>query len=408
MKRENIVVGLDLSSEQIRAVAGLWDKNESKIRIIGSSQIKASGLQNGLVTDMVAASHCLSTVIKDLRNETGGNPEQVYLGISGEHLQGFKSDVNIKLSNQKSRQVKRADLAYLNKLSSNVKLPLDRCLVQRTIQDYSIDDQCHIRNPIGMTGMGLRAHSYLITGSRAVVANLKKCLLNAGCFPRGFVMAGIAAGYSLIDETEQQGNYVLINIRDLTTDVVMYSRGNVHSAEVFGSGQRNFIEQIARVLNLPLDVAEKIKQKYGCVQTKLVRPGERVMIPGNGGSKSIARQELAQIIEPAAKELFFKIKESIERKNNQYAHVEKVIITGTDAKMEGTIEVTEEIFERPVRLGLARNIVAEAMILNFPEWSTAMGLVANGLKQDPNPQDAALGLAAPWITRFKNWIEEYF
>ncbi|MCK4249443.1 MAG: cell division protein FtsA [Candidatus Omnitrophica bacterium] len=408
MAREKIIVGLDLSSEPIRAIAGFWEDNNSKIKVMDYSETKASGFEKGLVSDIVAASDCLAKVIKDLRKQTGADIGPVYVGLSGTHFQSFESDVELTVSQQKTRQIGRAEMASLHKACSNIRLPLDRCLVQRILKDYSIDKGSRVKNPLNMACLNLIAHNYLITGSRTAIDNFKKVLVNAGILLGDFVISGIAAGYSLINKSEAESNNLLINIRSNTTEAILYSQDKILSFNIFETGQKHVVEQVARSLKISPDTAQNLTDKYGSVQAKMIDPEERVMVLRDNGTQSMARRDLARIIEPVVRELFFKIKETLERDSSRYAEIEKVIITGECARMEGSAEALEAILEHPVRLGLVRDVMAEAQILNYPEWSTAMGLVIQGFKNNGIAQNKTNGLAASWIVRVRNWIEEYF
>ncbi len=189
---------------------------------------------------------------------------------------------------------------------------------------------------------------------------------------------------------------------------ILYSQNKIRSFNIFGTGRKYLVEQVARSLKISRDTAQNLTDKYGSVQAKLIDPEERMMVFRDNGTRSMARRDLARIIEPVVRELFFKIKETLERDSSQYAEIEKVIITGECARMEGSAEALEAILEHPVRLGLVRDVMAEAQILNYPEWSTAMGLVIQGFKNNGIAQNETNGLAASWIVRARNWIEEYF
>ena len=373
----NVVVGLDIGTTKICAIVG--EHTEDGIEIIGIGTCPSEGLRKGVVVNIESTVASLRKAIEEAELMVGFDLESAYTGISGAHIKGFNSPGIIAI---KDREVSKGDVRRVIEAAKAVAIPHDRKVMHVLPQEFIVDDQDGIQEPIGMMGVRLEARIHIVTGSITSEQNIIKCTNRTGLDVRKIILEQLASSEAILSPDEKELGVVLADIGGGTTDIVIFSEGNIKHTAVLSLGGNHITGDITVGLRTPVIEAEKIKNKYGCASPTMVGQDETIEVPSVGGREPriVHRRRLYEIIEPRVEEILSLIRRELIKSNCDGLVASGVVLTGGSSLLEGLTEVGERIFELPVRIGYPVGIRGLTEVVNNPLYSTGVGLVLYGTK----------------------------
>ncbi|NOY52461.1 MAG: cell division protein FtsA [Deltaproteobacteria bacterium] len=407
-KKDRLVVGLDIGTTKVCAMIG--EKNaEGKIEIIGLGTSPSKGLRKGVVVNIDSTVETIKRAVEEAELMAGTEINSVYAGIAGGHIKGLNSRGVVAV---KDREVSRGDVARVIDAARAISIPLDREVLHVFPQEYIVDDQDGIKDPVGISGVRLEAEVHIVTGAVASVHNIIKSCNRAGLEVKGIVLEPFASSLAVLTPEEQELGVALVDLGGGTSDMVIFLDGSIWHTSVLSLGGNNVSNDISVGIRTPISEAERIKIKYGCAKTALVRDDETIEVPSVGGRdpRILSRQILSEIIEPRVEELFSLIKREIVKTGYEDMIASGLVVTGGTALLEGVVEIAEEVMQLPARLGKPRDIGGLVDVISSPMYATAIGLVQYGFE---NLADSALspsgeGLFNKTWVRMKRWLGEFF
>ncbi len=407
-KKDRLVVGLDIGTTKVCAMIG--EKNaEGRIEIIGLGTSPSKGLRKGVVVNIDSTVETIKRAVEEAELMAGTEVNAVYAGIAGGHIKGLNSRGVVAV---KDREVSRGDVARVIDAARAISIPLDREVLHVFPQEYIVDDQDGIKDPIGMSGVRLEAEVHIVTGAVASVHNVIKSCNRAGLEVKDIVLEPFASSLSVLTPEEQELGVALVDLGGGTSDLVVFLDGSIWHTSVLSLGGNNVSNDISVGIRTPISEAERIKIKYGCAKTTLVRDDETIEVPSVGGRapRIFSRQILSEIIEPRVEELFSLIKREIVKTGYEDMIASGLVVTGGTSLLEGVVEVAEEVMQLPARLGKPREIGGLVDLVSSPMYATAVGLVQYGFENRSGPALAPSGeglLNKTW-SRMKRWLGEFF
>lgn len=408
-RRENLIVGLDIGTTKICAIVG--NVTEDGVDIVGIGTSPSRGLRKGVVINIETTVASIKKAIEEAELMAGCEIKSVYAGIAGGHIKGFNSQGVIAIKN---REVSPDDVRRVIDAAKAIAIPMDREVIHILPQEFIIDDQDGIREPLGMSGVRLEARVHIVTGAVASAQNIIKSCNRAGLDVADIVLEQLASSEAVISSEEKEIGVALVDIGGGTTDIAIFVDGAIKHTSVLSLGGNHLTNDIAVGLRTPMAEAEKIKQKYGCCYTSMVGKDETIEVPSVGGRKPrvLSRQLLAEILEPRMEEIFTLVNREIVKSGFDDQIASGVVLTGGTSILEGMPELAEQIFNLPVRRGVPDNVGGLVDVVNSPVYATGVGLVVygsknQGIREFPTVQndDSAFRRIA---RRMKEWFGEFF
>ena len=378
-KNSNTVVGLDIGTSKVVCIVGTRDEND-QLEIISLGSYPSSGLKKGVVVNIEATTDAIKKAVEQAQSILEDKIKSIYVGVAGSHIKSINSQGIVGI---KDKEVKPFDIEKVIESASSVSIPSDQEVLHVLPQEYVIDDQDGIKEPLGMSGVRLEARVHLVTCSNSALRNIEKCVKNCGLSVDGFVLEQLASSYSILSDDEKDLGVCLVDIGGGTTDIAIFNAGSIVHTGVIPIAGDQVTSDIAQALRTPTPQAEDIKQKHGCSVAEFTNDDESIEVPGVGGRppRELSRRSLAEIIEPRYVELFELIKAEISRNGFDDKIPAGVVFTGGTSKIEGVVELAESIFQTSVRLGVPSNFVGMERVLQNPIYSTSIGLVEHGHNQ---------------------------
>jgi len=378
-KNSNIVVGLDIGTSKVVCIVGTRDEND-QLEIISLGSYPSSGLKKGVVVNIEATTDAIKKAVEQAQSILEDKIKSIYVGVAGSHIKSINSQGIVGI---KDKEVKPFDIEKVIESASSVSIPSDQEVLHVLPQEYVIDDQDGIKEPLGMSGVRLEARVHLVTCSNSALRNIEKCVKNCGLSVDGFVLEQLASSYSILSDDEKDLGVCLVDIGGGTTDIAIFNAGSIVHTGVIPIAGDQVTSDIAQALRTPTPQAEDIKQKHGCSVAEFTNDDESIEVSGVGGRppRELSRRSLAEIIEPRYVELFELIKAEISRNGFDDKIPAGVVFTGGTSKIEGVVELAESIFQTSVRLGVPSNFVGMERVLQNPIYSTSIGLVEHGHNQ---------------------------
>ena len=406
MAKNGYIVGLDIGTKKTTALIGEITE-ENKVEIIGVGTAESRGLRKGVVVNLEATVESIKRAQEEAELMAGVEIDSAYIGLSGAHIKSFNSRGVIAVSG-KNREITREDIKRVIDQSKAVSIPPDREIIHIIPQEFVVDEQDGIKDPLGMSGIKLEVNVHIVTGAITSVQNLKNCITRAGIEIEEIVLNQIAASYSVLTHDEMELGVGLIDIGGGTTEIAIFERGSLWYTSIIPIGGDNFTNDIAVGLRTPIPEAEKIKKKYGCVTAPLGDEQETIEVPSVGRGKKariLSRQLLADIIYPRAEEIFRLVDNDIKRTGFEKSLNSGVVLTGGTALLEGLEDVAEEIFDLPVRRGDVSGVGGLVDRVSTPDYATAVGLVLYGYKKWKSRGFSREGKKGFWA-KFRDWLKE--
>ncbi|HID98210.1 MAG TPA: cell division protein FtsA [Thermodesulfobacteriaceae bacterium] len=371
----DIVVGLDIGTTKICAVVG--EVLEDEIEIVGVGTHPSVGLRKGVVVNIDSTVNSIRKAVEEAELMAGHEISAVTIGIAGSHIKGFNSHGVIAV---KSQEISEEDIDRVIDAAKAVAIPLDREVIHILPQEYIVDEQDGILDPVGMTGVRLETKVHIVTGAVTAAQNLIKCANRANLDVLDMALQPLASGDAVLTQEEKDLGVALVDFGGGTTDLALFTESAIRHTAVLGLGGNNLTNDIAVGLRTPMKEAEKIKVRHGSCLGALVRKDEMIEVPSVGGRKprQLSRQILSEIIEPRVEEILTLIDQEIERTELKDLLGSGLVITGGSAALPGIAEMADQIFQLPTRIGHPRRISGLVDVVNGPMFATAVGLVLYG------------------------------
>ncbi len=402
-KPNNVLVGLDLGTTKVCAIVGEL-KDDGKVDIIGIGISPSHGLKKGVVVNIDSTVESIKKAVHEAELMAGVEINSAYVGISGGHIKGMNSRGVAAIKN---REVGPADVARAIDGARAVNIPMDQQILHVLPQEFIIDDQDGIRDPHGMSGTRLDVKVHIITGAVTAIQNIVKSCSRAGLHVNDLVLQPLASSRAVLTSEEQELGVVVVDIGGGTTDLAFFLEGSLWHTEVLPIGGNHLTNDIAIGLRTPASEAEKIKIKYGCALSSLVKHEETLDVPSVGGRppRLLSRQILCEIIEPRVEELFGMIQQRLKKTGFEDMFASGVVLTGGTALMEGAQDAAERYLGLPIRRGTPRNIGGLMDVVNSPIYATGVGLVLYGAE---NAQEAPRKFRSSGsLKRLWKWVEGF-
>ncbi len=402
----DIIVGLDIGTTKICAVVGELKADE--IEIIGIGTHPSEGLRKGVVINIENTVQSIKEAIEEAETMAGCEISSVYAGIAGGHIKGFNSHGVIPL---KDREVTKKDVDRVIEAASAVAIPMDREVIHLLTQEFIVDDQDGIIDPLGMSGVRLETKIHIVTGAVTSAQNIIKCANKAGLDVADIVLQSLASSESVLSGEERNLGVALIDFGGGTTDLAVFSKGSIKHTSVLALGGDNLTYDLSIGVRTSKRDAEKVKMKYGCALFSMIRDDETVEIPGVGGRKPrvITRKILGEILEPRVEEIFMLIRSELVRSGFADAINAGVVVTGGSAELQGISEMAEAVFKAPSRIGYPGHIKGLVEVVNKPMYATAVGLVLYGAKRRKEGKKFRIrdtNIFVRVMDRMKRWFKE--
>ena len=375
---ENMIVGLDIGTSKVVAIVGLVTPN-GKLEIVGTGMHPSSGLKKGVVVNIEATVASIQRAIEEAELMAGCSIHSVYAGIAGSHIRSLNSHGIVAI---RDREVQALDVERVLDAARAVAIPADQEILHVLPQEYIIDNQEGVREPLGMSGVRLEAKVHLVTCAANAAQNIKKCIRRCGLEVEEVILEQLASSYAVLTDDEKQLGVALVDIGGGTTDIAIFTDGAIRHTGVIPIAGDQVTNDIAMALRTPTPHAEELKIKYACALAKLARPEESIKVPsvGERQPRDLSRQSLAEVVEPRYDELFTLVQAELRRSGYEELIAAGVVLTGGTSKMEGVVELAEEIFHMPVRVGAPQNVKGLSDIVNNPIYSTGVGLLHYGVE----------------------------
>jgi cell division protein FtsA len=406
--KQNLIVGLDIGTTKIAVIISELEESGPP-RIVGMGTSRSEGLKRGVVINLEKTVESITKALEDAEMMAGVKVSSVFAGIAGDHIRSINSRGVIALSGSRS-EISSKDVERVINAARAVALPMDREIIHVLPQEYTVDDQSGIKDPIGMSGVRLEAEVHIVTGAVTSAQNIYRSVKKAGLEVCDLVLQPLASSYALLSPEEEELGVALIDLGGGTTDIAIFHDGSIRHTAVIGLGGNNVTNDIAIGLRTPVEQAEEIKKSYGCALSSLVDSDEMIKVPGVGGRepKEISRGVLAAIIEPRAEEIFSLVLREIKKTNYSDLLVAGVVLTGGGSLMEGMIELAEQIFDVPVKKGIPQGFSGLVDLVSTPIHSTGVGLILYGLEQLKEGKSKGGSKEKGWFRRMKNLFGQYF
>ncbi len=400
------IVGLDIGTSKVVAIVGEID-TEGRIEIVGLGSHPSRGLRKGVVVNIESTVQSIQRAVEEAELMCGSDIEAVYAGIAGSHIRSMNSHGIVAV---RDGEVMASDVDRVIEAAQALAIPSDQKILHIVPQEFLIDHQEGVREPLGMSGVRLEAKVHLVTCAVNAAQNIEKCVARCGLEVRDVILEQLASSYAVLTEDEKELGVCMVDIGGGTTDIAVFTQGAIRHTAVIPIAGDQVTNDIAMALRTPTAKAEEIKIKYACALTQLARADETIGVPGVGDKppRSLSRQALAEVVEPRYDELFSLVQAELRRSGFEDLLAAGIVLTGGSSKMEGVQELAEEIFHMPVSVGSPKNVRGMPDIISNPIYSTGVGLLLYGLEQQRQQATGRLGPGAGVVDRLRRWFQENF
>ncbi|MFO1400230.1 MAG: cell division protein FtsA [Steroidobacteraceae bacterium] len=404
----NLIVGLDIGTSKVVALVGEVAA-DGAIEVIGIGSQPSRGLKKGVVVNIESTTQSIQRAVEEAELMAACEINAVYAGIAGSHVRSLNSHGVVAI---RDREVTHADVEHVIDAAKAVAIPADQRILHVLPQEFIIDGQEGIRDPIGMAGVRLEARVHIVTGADSAAQNIVKCVQRCGLEVEDIVLEQFASSFAVLTEDEKELGVCIVDIGGGTTDIAVFSAGAIRHTAVIPIAGDQVTNDIAVSMRTPTQYAEDIKVRYACALSQLANPDESIEVPsvGDRPPRRLARQTLAEIVEPRYEELFNLIRDELRRSGLEEVIAAGIVLTGGSARMEGAIDLAEEIFHVPVRLGVPQQVRGLADVVRNPIYSTAVGLLLYARENAPAaPAGPTLGAGVDSVlARMKSWFKGNF
>lgn len=405
---KNIVVGLDIGTSKIVAIVA-EAKPDGGFEVIGMGSHPSRGLKKGVVANIESTVSAIQRALEEAELMADCKIREVYTGIAGSHVRSFNSQGMVAI---KDKEVSQLDIDRVIETAKAMKIPTDQQILHILNQEFIIDGQEDVREPLGMSGVRLEVKVHIVTGAVSAAQNIIKCVRRCGLEVRDLVLQPLASAQAVLSEDEKDLGVCLVDIGGGTTDIVVFTHGAIRHTAVIPIAGDQITNDIAMALRTPTKDADDIKVKHGCALSQLADPQEMIEVPGIGdrGPKQLSRKTLAEVIEPRVEELYSLIQAELRRSAQEELLSSGIVLTGGSSMMQGMVELGEEIFHMPVRVGQPAYGGGLADVVRHPRYATGVGLLLAGVHQLRQQElaRAQTGSFAQLLERMKAWFKGNF
>lgn len=408
-KNNNLTVGLDIGTTKICAIAVEGDDIEA-LNVVGVGTAKSEGLRKGVVVNIEKTVKAIKKAVEECELMCGTQIRSVYAGIAGHHIRGQNSRGMVTVYH--NRIVTDEDIRRVID-AAQVLIPNDREVLHILPQEFIVDDQDGVQNPLGMAAARLEVNVHIVTGSVTSAQNIIKCCNQSGLDVEDIVLEPLSSSQAVLSPDEQEVGVVLVDIGGGTTDVTIYSEGSIVHTAVLALGGNHLTHDIAIGLGAPLHEAEEIKHNFGVAMTSMVKEDEMIEVPSVGGrnNRTMKKRVLASIIEDRFREIFELIAHEIEKTHFHTLMASGVVITGGTCIMPGADQLASQVLNLPVRVGFPENISGLREMIYSPKYATSVGLVRYGITSNQGKLHFAgddTNLFHKVSRRMKDWMQNFF
>ena len=401
---QNLIVGLDIGTSKICAIVA-DPGGDGGVEIVGIGSSPSKGLKKGVVVNIESTVQSIQRAVEEAELMAGCQIDSVFAGIAGSHIRSLNSHGIVAI---RDKEVQQADVDRVIDAAKAVAIPADQKMLHVIPQEFIIDDQEGIKEPVGMSGVRLEAKVHLVTGAVSAAQNIVKCVRRCGLEVDDIILEQLASSHSVLTDDEKELGVCLVDIGGGTTDIAVFTEGSIRHTAVIPIAGDQITNDIAVALRTPTQYAEEIKKKFACALTQLASPDESIEVPsvGDRPPRRLARQTLAEVVEPRYEELLTLVQNELRRSGFEDLCAAGIVLTGGCSKMEGVIELAEEVFHVPVRLGLPSNVSGLVDVVRNPIYATGVGLLLYGAQQRREGRrslQGKSGVKGLW-QRMKEWF----
>jgi len=404
----NLIVGLDIGTSKVVSLVGEVGA-DGAIELLGIGSQPSRGLKKGVVVNIESTVQSIQRAVEEAELMAGCEIHSVFAGIAGSHVRSLNSHGVVGV---RDKEVSHGDVDHVIDAAKAVAIPADQKILHVLPQEFIVDGQEGIRDPIGMSGVRLEAKVHIVTGADSAAQNIEKCIQRCGLDVDDVVLEQLASSFAVLTEDEKELGVCLVDIGGGTSDLAVFSNGAIRHTAVIPIAGDQVTNDIAVSMRTPTQYAEDIKIRYACALSQLANPDESIEVPsvGERPSRRLARQTLAEIVEPRYEELFGLVREELRRSGFEEVIAAGIVLTGGSSKMEGAIELAEEVFHVPVRLGVPQALAGLTDVVRNPIFSTGVGLLLYARDNVmPARRGHALGANGKSVLeRMRSWFQGNF
>jgi len=404
---KKLLVGLDIGTSKVVAIVGEVS-SENDVEVIGLGSHPSRGLKKGVVVNIESTVQSIGRAIEEAELMAGCEIKSVYAGIAGGHIRSLNSHGIVKI---RDKEVDSSDIERVIDAASAVDVPADQQILHILPQEYVIDGQEGIRDAVGMSGVRLESRVHMVTGAVSAAQNIIKCVRRCGLEVDDIILQQLASSYAVLSEDEKELGVCLCDVGGGTTDIAVFVNGAIHHSSVIPIAGDQVTNDIVVALRTPTYHAENIKVTYACALTQLANPEETIEVPsvGDRPPRRLVRQTLAEVVEPRYEELFSLVAGELKRSGFEEMIAAGIVLTGGGAKMEGAIDLAEEVFHMPVRIGTPQGVSGLVDVVRNPIYSTGVGLLQFGAEESAGiNQPSRFESSSSMWDRMKNWFHRSF
>lgn len=405
---KQMIVGLDIGTSKIVAIVAEISLDD-EVEIVGIGVHPSEGLKKGVVINIETTVESIKAAVKEAETMAGVQIKSVFAGIAGSHVKSLNSHGIVAI---KDREVGPGDVERVIDAAKAVAIPADQRILHVLPQEFIIDNQDGIRQPVGMSGVRLEAKVHLVTGSISAAQNIAKCVRRCGLEVEDIILEQLASSYSVLTPDEKDLGVCLVDVGGGTTDIAVFNDGAIRHTAVIPIAGDQVTNDIAVAFRTPTQFAEEIKVRYACALRQLANPDEMIEVPGVGdrSARRLERQTLAEVVEPRYEELMNLVHAELRRSGFEETCAAGVVLTGGSSKMEGVVELAEEIFHMPVRLGVPQHVTGLIDIVQNPIHATGVGLLLFGQQSRLNPPSSNIETRSEpgLLRRMAAWFQKTF
>jgi cell division protein FtsA len=403
----NIIAGLDIGTSKIGMVIGEVDEND-RLQILGAGMSPSEGLRQGVVINLDLAVQSITRALQEARLTAGVDINEVIVGIAGDHIRSVNSRGVVAVS-RGDHEITQNDVERVIDAAKAIALPIDREVLHVLPQEFIVDNQAGIKNPVGISGVRLEAEVHIVTGAVTSAQNIVRSVKKAGLEIGGLVLEPLASSYATLDKNEKDLGVALIDLGGGTTDIAIFHDGAIRHTSVIGLGGQNVTNDIGLGLRTPLDQAEEIKKRFGCSHKSAICKGEVFTVPGIGGraSREVSREVLISIIQPRMEEIFSLAAKEVKRSEFEELLGAGIVLTGGGSLLEGTTLLAEEIFGLPAKVGIPQGLLGLSESVASPIFSTGVGLVLYGIEKGTTKYRGLGQEESGLFTRIYQWMRKF-
>ncbi|MFH1698953.1 MAG: cell division protein FtsA [Candidatus Zixiibacteriota bacterium] len=401
------IVGLDIGTTKISALIAEVESGEETPRLVGMGMVPSDGMRRGIVVDLEKTVRSISKAITDAELMAGVSIESVLAGISGDHIRSINSHGVIAVS-RSDKEITETDIERVIDAARAVAIPADREIIHVIPQDFIIDEQCGIKVPIGMSGVRLEAEVHIITAAATAVRNIYRAIGRCEQEVEALVLESLASSYAILTDEEKELGVAVVDIGGGTTDIAVYYDNSIRHTSTVPLGGKNVTNDIAIGLRTPINHAEEIKKNFGASMPSMVDANELITVPGVGSraAREISRNVLASIIGPRMEEILTMAMREVRKSNFPDSLAAGIVLTGGGALLPGTEELSEQIFDMPVKIGYPKGFDGMTDLVNSPIHATGVGLILYGLKH--GHEVARRSKTHGLFKKIEKWFNEHF